>query len=155
MENKNDGFELDNVINDGNNQNEGNKPLELEDIVIEGSHKNFFTPSVNFNVKTGICELSGESFLEDTVEFYKPLIEWLEVFTTDIKKPLAFIIKLSYFNTSTSRCILDLLNVLKDYEEDGGEVVVNWHYDENDSDMEEDIEDYMIDTGLKINLIPL
>ena len=128
---------------------------ELEDIIIEGSHKNFFTPSVNFSGKTGICEISGESFLEDTVDFYTPLIEWLENYTTEIKKPLAFIIKLTYFNTSTSRCILDLLNVIKDYEEDEGEVVVNWHYDVNDTDMEEDIEDYMIDTGLKINLISL
>ena len=128
--------------------------VELDDIIIEGSHKNFFTPSVNFSAKTGICEVAGESFLEDTVEFYSPLIDWLETYTTEIKKPIAFIIKLTYFNTSTSRCILDLLNVLKDYEEDEGELVVNWHYDENDTDMEEDIEDYMIDTGLKINLIP-
>jgi hypothetical protein len=43
---------------------------------------------------------------------------------------------------------------MKDYEDNEGEVIVNWHYDENDIDMEEDIEDYMIDTGLKINLIP-
>ena len=50
--------------------------------------------------------------------------------------------------------LLDLLNVLKDYEDEGGEVTVNWHYDENDSDMQEDIEDYMIDTGLNINIIP-
>ena len=128
--------------------------MELEDIVIEGSHKNFFTPSVNFNAKTGICELSGESFLADTDEFYKPLVDWLVEDTTRMKRPIAFIIKLTYFNTSTSRCILDLLNVLKDYEEAGGEVMVNWHYDENDSDMEEDIEDYMIDTDLKINIIP-
>ncbi len=129
--------------------------IELEDIVIEGSHKNFFTPSVNFNAQTGICEISGESFLEDTVEFYDRLVEWLETYTQEIKRPIAFIIKLTYFNTSTSRCILDLLNVLKDYEEEGGEIVVNWHYDENDTDMEEDIEDYIIDTGLQINLIAL
>ncbi|MCQ2975304.1 MAG: DUF1987 domain-containing protein [Bacteroidales bacterium] len=128
--------------------------MELEDIVIEGSHKNFFTPSVSFNAKTGICELSGESFLEDTADFYKPLVDWLVEFTTKIKKPIAFLIKLTYFNTSTSRCILDLLNVLKDYEDEGGEVTVNWHYDENDSDMQEDIEDYMIDTGLEITMIP-
>ena len=127
---------------------------ELEDIVIEGSHKNFFTPSVNFSTITGICEISGESFLEDTVEFYTPLLDWLETYTTKIKRPIAFIIKLTYFNTSTSRCILDILNVLKDFEEDEGELIVNWHFDENDTDMEEDIEDYMIDTGLKINLIP-
>ncbi len=131
------------------------KMVELEDIIIEGSHKNFFTPSVNFNATTGICELSGESFLEDTVEFYDNLIEWLETYTEKIKKPIAFIIKLTYFNTSTSRCLLDVLNVIKDYEEDDGDVVVNWHYDENDTDMEEDIEDYVIDTGLKINLIAL
>ena len=126
----------------------------MEDLIIEGAHDNFFTPSVNFNFKSGICELSGESFLEDTVEFYKPLIEWLEHYTTEVKKPLAFIIKLTYFNTSTSRCILDLLNVLKDYEDEGGEVVVNWHYDEDDIDMEEALEDYIIATGLEINLLP-
>lgn len=126
----------------------------MEDLVVQGSHKDFFIPSVNFNSGNGICEISGESFLEDTVEFYKPLISWLEQYTQDVKKPLAFIVKLTYFNTSTSRCILDMLNVLKDYEDGGGEVVINWHYDENDIDMEEDIEDYMIDTGLDINLIP-
>ncbi len=127
---------------------------QLEDIVIEGSHKNFFTPNVNFSVKTGICEISGESFLENTVEFYQPLIDWLKVYTTEVKKPIALIIKLTYYNTSTSRCLLDILNILKEYEDNGGDVVVNWHYDENDIDMEEDIEDYMIDTGLQINLIP-
>lgn len=126
---------------------------ELEDIIIEGSHKNFFTPNVSFNAQTGICEISGESFLENTVEFYQPLIDWLKIYTLEVKRPIAFIIKLTYYNTSTSRCLLDILNILKDYEDADGEVVVNWHYDENDIDMEEDIEDYMIDTGLKINLI--
>lgn len=127
---------------------------ELQDIIIEGSHKNFFTPNVNFNVQTGICELSGESFLENTLEFYQPLIDWLKTYTNEVKRPMAFIIKLTYYNTSTSRCLLDILNILKEYEDNGGEVLVNWHYDENDTDMQEDIEDYMIDTGLKINLIP-
>ncbi len=127
---------------------------ELDDIILEGSHKNFFIPNVNFSVQTGMCEISGESFLENTVEFYQPLIDWLKTYTLEIKRPIAFIIKLTYYNTSTSRCLLDILNILKEYEDNGGEVIVNWHYDENDIDMEEDIEDYMIDTGLKINLIP-
>jgi hypothetical protein len=126
----------------------------MENLEIEGSHKNFFIPTVNFNAKTGICQISGESFLEDTVEFYKPLIDWIENYINNVKGPLALIIKLTYFNTSTSRSILDILNLLRDYEESGGEIVVNWHYDENDIDMEEDIDDYIIDTGLEINKIP-
>ena len=126
----------------------------MENLEIEGSHRNFFIPSVKFNAQTGICELSGESFLEDTVEFYKPVINWIDDYIEIVKSPIAFIIKLSYFNTSTSRSILDILNILKDYEEEGGEVVINWHFDENDIDMEEDIDDYIIDTGLDINKIP-
>ena len=126
----------------------------MENLEIEGSHKNFFIPTVNFNAKTGICEISGESFLEDTVEFYRPLIDWIEEYINAVKGPIALIIKLTYFNTSTSRSILDILNLLRDYEESGGEIVVNWHYDENDIDMEEDIDDYIIDTGLEINKIP-
>ncbi len=127
---------------------------EIGDIVIKGTHKNFFTPNVSFSKHSGICEISGESFLENTIEFYQPLLNWLKVYTSEIKQPLAFIIKLTYYNTSTSRCLLDILNILKEYEENDGEVVVNWHYDESDLDMKEDIEDYMLDTGLKINLIP-
>lgn len=126
----------------------------MENLEIEGSHKNFFVPSVSFNAKTGICEITGESFLEDTVEFYRHLIDWIDAYVEKIKGPMALIIKLSYFNTSTSRSILDILNLLKDYEEDGGEIVINWHFDENDVDMEEDIDDYIIDTGLDINKIP-
>jgi hypothetical protein len=126
----------------------------MENINIEGSHTNFFVPTVDFNAENGVCVISGESFLEDTIEFYDPLVQWLEEYTTQIKNPITFEIKLTYFNTSTSRSILDLLNVLKDYEETGGQVIVNWHYDEDDIDMEEDIEDYMLDTGLEINMIP-
>ncbi|MEA2043650.1 MAG: DUF1987 domain-containing protein [Bacteroidota bacterium] len=127
----------------------------MEDLIIEGSHKDYFIPSVNFNAETGVCEISGESFLEDTVDFYKPILSWLKEYTETVKKPLAFIIKLSYFNTSTSRSLLDILNILKTYEENDGELIINWHYDPQDVDMEEDIEDYMIDTGLDINLIPV
>jgi hypothetical protein len=126
----------------------------MENLEIEGSHKNFFIPTVSFNAKTGICEISGESFLEDTVEFYRPLIDWVEEYINNVRGPIALIIKLTYFNTSTSRSILDILNLLRDYEETGGEIVVNWHFDENDIDMEEDIDDYIIDTGLEINKIP-
>ncbi len=125
----------------------------MENLIIEGSHGTFFTPSVNFNAETGVCELAGESFLEDTIEFYDRLNDWLNNFIEEVKKPIKLIIRLSYFNTSTSRALLDLLTIIKEYEEVGGEVFVEWHYDESDTDMEEDIEDYIIDTDLQIEMI--
>jgi len=126
----------------------------MENIHIVGSHDVFFVPSVNFDAETGICELAGESYLEETVEFYTPLIQWLKTYIEEEARPITFNIKLTYFNTSSSRCILDILNILKIYEENGGTVIVNWYFDPDDSDMEEEIEDYMIDSELKISLIP-
>lgn len=126
----------------------------MENIHIVGSHDVFFVPSVNFDAESGICELAGESYLEETVEFYTPLIQWLKTYIEEEARPITFNIKLTYFNTSSSRCILDILNILKIYEENGGTVIVNWYFDPDDSDMEEEIEDYMIDSELKISLIP-
>lgn len=126
----------------------------MEDIKIKGSHDIFFVPSVHFDGETGVCEISGESYLEETVEFYAPLISWLKEYIKTKAAPITMNIKLTYFNTSSSRCILDMLNVLKEYEEDGGKVEINWYYDKDDIDMEEEVEDYILDTDLKINLVP-
>jgi len=126
----------------------------MENIHIVGSHDVFFVPSVNFDADSGICELAGESYLEETVEFYTPLIQWLKTYIEEESRPLTFNIKLTYFNTSSSRCILDILNIIKVYEENGGTIIVNWYFDPDDTDMEEEIEDYMIDSEIKISLIP-
>ncbi len=123
----------------------------MENLKIEGSHGAFFVPFVDFNSNSGRCELSGESYLENTSEFYDKLLEWLENYMENIRKPIYFNIKLTYFNTSSSRAILDILNLLKAYEDDGGQIRVNWYYEEDDLDMEEEIEDYIFDTDLDIN----
>jgi len=124
----------------------------MEDINIEGYKGAYIIPTVDFSVNDGICQLSGESFLEETAKFYSPLLDWIKEYIYEIKKPITFNFKLTYFNTSTSKWILNILNVLKRYEENGGTVLVNWYYYEDDIDMQDDIEDYIIDTGLKINL---
>ena len=125
----------------------------MENIEIVGYSGDYFVPTVNFNADLGLCEISGESFLEETMKFYEPLLRWLEEFTQTVKKPLTFNFKLSYFNTSSSKRILDILLILKDYEDDGGEVEANWFFDEEDVDIEEDVEDLMIISEIKVNII--
>jgi len=129
----------------------------MKNIYIEGSHEAYFIPTVDFNAESGICELSGESYLEETIKFYTPLFSWIKEYITFVRKPLTFNFKLTYFNTSSSKCIVDILNMLKSFQNDGGEVVVNWFYDDEDEDIEEEleeVEDFMLETGLKIILIP-
>jgi len=124
----------------------------MKDLQIEGSHEGYFIPSVNFIWETGICEIAGESFLEETNKFYSPLMEWIEEYIAE-KRPITFNCKLSYFNTSSTKSLLDIFKVLKRYENNGGHVTVNWYFEKDDFDLKEAIEDYIIDTGLKINMI--
>ncbi len=129
----------------------------MKNIYIKGSHGAHFTPTVNFNYETGICELKGESYLEDTIKFYYPLMEWIKNYIKTIKKELVLNVKLTYFNTSSSKCIIDILNILKAYEQNEGKVVINWYYNDKDEEYEdelEEIEDFMIETGLNINNVP-
>ena len=125
----------------------------MNDIFIQGEKGTYITPTVQFTFETGVCEISGESFLEETSKFYAPLIEWIKDYLSKVGKHLTFSIKLTYFNTSTSKWILNILNTLKEYENSGGKVTVNWYCYEDDIDMQDDIEDYQLDTGINITKI--
>lgn len=118
--------------------------------------EDFYTsPSINFNVETGICIIEGESYMEDSIEFYEPVFDWFtDFFEIETDKTLTFVLKLTYYNTSSSKIIFDLLLLLQEYEEDGKSVKVEWHYKSNDLEIEDDIMDMKIETGIEIEMKP-
>lgn len=125
----------------------------LESLVVEGEKGTFYIPSVHFDAETGHCRMEGESYLENTWNFYEKLLNWLKAFA-ETSQPIQFDFKLAYFNTSSSKGILQLLEFLENYEEQGAEVTINWYYPSHDEDLKEEAEDFMIDTNLKINMYP-
>ncbi len=106
---------------------------------MEGSHK---TPSVRFDADKGIIEIKGRSIPENSIEFYKPMIEWLEEYSRNPAKRTVVNFQLEYFNTSSSKCILDLFKKLETIHKQNKNVNVNWYYEEDDEDMLEAGEDY-------------
>jgi len=128
----------------------------MENLYIPKSKGQFFVPEVNFNAETGICELLGESYLENTLAFYDELSDWIYLFTSEIKKPITLNVKLTYYNTSSSRRLLELIFILKNYKDNGGEVEINWYYDEDSKQLIfEDVDDMMVESDMFIKLIPL
>ncbi len=121
----------------------------LEIIIEEGAN---FKPYVFLNAETGYCELSGESYLEEAGSFYQPIRDWLLDYMKT-GKSILFDFKLTYVNTGSSKHILAILRMLKEYEVSGADVKVNWYIEEGDTDTEEDIEDCSIISGIEINTI--
>jgi hypothetical protein len=100
------------------------------------------TPTVTLDKENNIFEISGRSLPEDVVVFYKPILEWLDEYKNDPLDKTVFNFKLEYFNTASSKLLLDVLLKLEDIHNDGHDVLVKWHYPDDDEDMEEAGEEY-------------
>ena len=111
----------------------------MEPIIIEGTPK---TPSVKFDEMEGVFEIKGRSIPENSVEFYKPLNEWLDNYMQTPLDKTVVNIRLEYFNTSSSKCILDVFKRLEAIHKTKHDVEINWFYEEDDEDMLEAGEDY-------------
>ena len=119
----------------------------MEDLKHEGSAK---TPVVEFS-SNGELLLKGRSIPENSIEFYKPLIEWLDSYSESPNSTTVLSVQLEYFNTSSSKCILDVFKKLESVS--GSEITVKWHYEEDDEDMLEAGEDYEAIIDLPFEMI--
>jgi SiaC family regulatory phosphoprotein len=108
----------------------------MENIKIQPTPK---TPLVNFSASEHILELKGRSIPENSLEFFKPLIDWAEKFAIEATSDVNVHIQLEYFNTSSSKCLLDLFKRLENFSQ---KVTINWYYEQDDEDMLEAGEDY-------------
>lgn len=110
------------------------------------------TPFVDFNPTSGVFEISGRSIPENTFDFYKPILNWLEEYAMKPQSQTRLKVYLEYFNTSSSKFILEIFKKLKPII-GKAEVVVEWHYDADDEEMMENGEDYQDVSGLDFKFI--
>jgi hypothetical protein len=122
----------------------------MEKIYLEGTHK---TPYVLADPDKGQIELKGRSNPENSAEFYKPLVDWLDNYADSNIGDLDLTIDLEHFNTSSSKCIMDVLKRLKKLNQANRKVNVSWYYEEDDEEMLEAAETYESMTDLKFKII--
>ena len=111
----------------------------METIKIQGTED---TPKIILDAENEIMEISGRSLPEDVSSFYEPVINWLNEYAEKPNKKTILNFKLTYFNTASSKLLLDILMKLEEMHEKGYDVLISWHYPEDDEDMEEAGEEY-------------
>ena len=92
--------------------------------------------------------------MRNPIEFYEHLYDWLENYF-NYETKLKFIFKLTYFNTSSLKMILDLLNILKEYKNNRESITIEWYYDTLDENLEEDIQELIEIVEIDIKLIDI
>jgi len=112
------------------------------------------TPAVILDAENEIYQLSGRSLPEDVTAFYDPILDWLDDFAESDHQKMIFGFKLEYFNTASSKLLLDILLKMEDMHESGKEIAVKWYYLEDDEDMEEAGEEYADIVDISFEQIP-
>lgn len=100
------------------------------------------TPGVILDKENNKFEFSGRSMPEDVVAFFQPVLDWLDEYAEDPNPKTVFDFRMHYFNTASSKIIMDILLKLEEMKDDGNDVEVNWYYPEADEDMKEAGEEY-------------
>ena len=100
------------------------------------------SPLIILDAENKRFEISGKSLPEDVVEFYLPVLNWLRNYKSEPAERTDFNFKLIYFNTASSKLILDILMILEEIKEKGHEVLVKWHSIKSDEDMQEAGQEY-------------
>lgn len=112
----------------------------MDTLIIAGTED---TPSILLNNESGEYSFSGRSLPEDVTSFYHPAIEWIKAFAESPKNGARFNFKLEYFNTASSKILLDILMQLEEINDEASAgFVIAWHFQESDPDMKEAGEEY-------------
>ena len=124
----------------------------MENFYLEGSSK---TPELKFEADSGRFLIEGRSIPENSIEYYKSLFEWLDTYAQNPKPETVLNVKLEYFNTSSSKCLVEIFRKLERMQESGNKVLINWFYEEDDEDMQESGEDFqeIIDVPIIMNML--
>lgn len=113
-----------------------------------------YTPEISLDVNNGTISVVGKSYPENTFEFYKPVMEWIEsYFDGNAQEKTVVNLEIIYFNSSSSKLFFDFFDLLEEVN-DSNTIEINWIYDEENESALEAGEDFQEDfQTLKIKLV--
>jgi len=100
---------------------------DMQNLQIECTNN---TPMVKFDV-SGMLTMKGRSLILDGRPFYQPLIDWVAALDAET---VYFTIDFDYFNSSSSKLILELLKII-DINTRIKTFNVNWYFETDDEDI--------------------
>ena len=104
-----------------------------------------FTPEINFNTEEGILTIRGNSYPENTLEFYDPILNLMEEFFKDTNiDDVTLNIEIVYFNSSSSRVFFEIFDLIEDFDNKLN-FKINWIYESDNEGVLEIGEDFKED----------
>jgi len=126
------------------------KTTVSRDLMIKPTRTSF---GVEFLFSEGILRFSGDSYPENSVDFFLPLLQWVSEFVTYPCKNVTVELRVKYFNTSTSKYLFQIMELLQTYHAKGNELNITWFSQGNDDDVLETWRELMHELDLSFDVI--
>jgi hypothetical protein len=119
--------------------------------------ENLTTPYVLLNADMGEIRIEGRSIPENVIDFYHPILSWIDQYVNEAKAQTNVYFKLEYFNTSSSKRIFDIMKKVETISaQKDKKVTIYWYYEEDDEDIYFAGNDYKaLITKVDFNLVEL
>jgi hypothetical protein len=111
------------------------------------------TPHIVLDVNSNTYLIEGKSFPEDSKEFYRPVIEWMDEFKATKPASINLTFNLFYLSSSSIISVKQLLMKVVDLHASGTNATITWNYDEDDDDIKKTGEDYQKLTKLNFEFV--
>lgn len=126
----------------------------MKNIVISKARDgNEVFPQIELNAETGICTISGNSYMQNPRIFFKPVLEWFREYTLSLKGDLFIIYNLENLNTGTSRVLFEIIKILKKYKNKGASIKIQWNYSDKQEMHVDDIIDITSNFGIDVEVV--
>jgi hypothetical protein len=102
----------------------------------------YTTPQVDFDPDKGLFEIEGRIITEDAEIFFVKILSWLDEYSSNIQKPVVVRFRLFYYNTSSSKGMIDVMRRFDMLYEKGADIKIVWEYENEDEDAMLDGEDF-------------
>ncbi|MBF0158834.1 MAG: DUF1987 domain-containing protein [Magnetococcales bacterium] len=114
------------------------------------------TPEIDFDFTRNNFSIRGESYPEDVPTFFGPLLSALATHLKAMDQGnVEFNFELIYFNSTSAKVVMHLLELLEETAENGVSVTINWCFAADDDNMQELGEEFGEDIKVaKFNICP-
>lgn len=126
----------------------------MENLIIEATE---YTPAISFDCRKHVLAMHGKSYPENTSAFYTPVLAWVEKYFSQLERgtDVTVNIEIVYFNSGSSKALLDFFDLLGDAAFKNIEITIYWMYEEGDDDMFEYGQEFEEDfKGLTFHFVP-
>ena len=111
------------------------------------------TPRLLYDAAAATLIMAGESYPENSFEFFEPVLAVIQEVLASAPS-FIFDIDVSYMNSSSTKCVLDILDLMEDAARNGVAVSAIWHYDTDNPRALDLAEEFREEVTFPFNIVP-